>query len=450
MKRKVSHFKVNHIYQGLTEFTLIFKQNSNIVFSTDSIESQLIYELLSQNESIEFDDHNKLLLVSKQSVGITESGSPYSNFDFDTWLDQRPAIKNCIAWQFEDGIKLYKEWPVTKKEELKNIYLTLINKQSLVLNPIPTLAYIPPSGVETFLDENTAWSYFIAHVGMSLVNEGDQRVPWSMLDMEEEERKTMLHGREFFYRDMGKYFIYHYAFGNATYGNPDLLYRFFIDHQLIGSSPTDTIARVCGWCRRLAHYTGTMTQENVYDHWQYYGLPPVQRIIEGTDKLSTSYTWISHYTAGCWGTYGFLRSILRVINIPVMLKAVGGHALPHFPTINRFLSHGDDLYNGLIRNSEEIPFEAILVDEAIFPIWFPDITDAKNVGKKPVELALSYLPKVILKAYCNDLSSGLNHADGTVFTYFKQHYTLADLENAGLWTRLETKVLSLGGCELIN
>ena len=49
-----------------------------------------------------------------------------------------------------------------------------------------------------------------------------------------------------------------------------------------------------------------------------------------------------------------------------------------------------------------------------------------------------------MNLYCSDIANGKDHASGRVFNeYFKKFYTLADLENAGLWSLLDWKMLIL-------
>lgn len=49
----------------------------------------------------------------------------------------------------------------------------------------------------------------------------------------------------------------------------------------------------------------------MHNHWQYRGWPPVERIISGTNDPVLG---VRHWTAGCRGTSGFLRLVLRTTN----------------------------------------------------------------------------------------------------------------------------------------
>lgn len=64
-----------------------------------------------------------------------------------------------------------------------------------------------------------------------------------------------------------------------------------------------------------------------------------------------------------------------------------------------------------------------------------------------LELAIQYLPNVLVHHHCYDLAHGLGHANSTVFTsdFQNSQYTVADLEAAQLWQRLNAKTTQLGG-----
>jgi hypothetical protein len=53
------------------------------------------------------------------------------------------------------------------------------------------------------------------------------------------------------------------------------------------------------------------------------------------------------------------------------------------------------------------------------------------VGKRTQQLAIEYLPGVVLRAYCNDKAAGRTHANGTVKDMFPA-YTVDQLETKHL------------------
>jgi hypothetical protein len=216
------------------------------------------------------------------------------------------------------------------------------------------------------------------------------------------------------------------------------------------------------WCRwNLSHYLGSFTPQNAEYHWQYRGKAPVRRIIEGTLLLDPQYAagfpTPKHWTPGCWGTSGFLRSLLRVVNIPVIPKVCGcGHIVPYFVGAGRYLSHGDDPYNALAKAN--FPADLLLLDEGTFANWFPfdpndpqnpadQATACQNVGRRVIDLAVWHISDALLYYYCADKANGLDHASGQVFALFSPHgYTVAGLEATNLWERLAAEAQLQGKC----
>lgn len=174
------------------------------------------------------------------------------------------------------------------------------------------------------------------------------------------------------------------------------------------------------------------------------------RVLAGTVQTSHPEFGVMRRTAGCWGTTGFLRALLRVINIPVKLITNAGHAQPWFMADSRYLSHGDDPYNQLTKATPPIPAGMILIDQAKFNSWFgPGVSEtnkSSNIGRRPRELAITYLPNYLLHAYCSDLSTGKTHENGQVFDIFSLNYTVAQLEAENLWSRMDAKIAGFGGC----
>jgi hypothetical protein len=208
----------------------------------------------------------------------------------------------------------------------------------------------------------------------------------------------------------------------------------------------DTIANALEWCRHyLNHFPGSFKTGNVESIWQYRGYPPIIRMIRRDP----------HYTAGCWGTTGFIQSVLRIVNIPVESLALGWTALPHdtchFIRQGKYLSHGDDCYNSLAFSTFPYPARELMIDQEIYDSWFqyPDVSaDAcqNNIGRQVFELALKQLPDYLLYWYCVDQSNSTPAQSGMVMSLFQPWYTFQELWDSGLWTRLQSKVDSFGGC----
>ena len=134
------------------------------------------------------------------------------------------------------------------------------------------------------------------------------------------------------------------------------------------------------------------------------------RVIDGTIQTSQPQYGTRHRTAGCWGTTGFLRAALRAVNIPVKLVTNASHAQPWFMADARYLSHGDDPYNALTTAVPSIPASEIPINQTKFDAWFgagvSPADKSNNIGRRTVELALTYLPNYLLRAYCDDIVNG--------------------------------------------
>jgi hypothetical protein len=126
-------------------------------------------------------------------------------------------------------------------------------------------------------------------------------------------------------------------------------------------------------------------------HWQYRRLPPISRIISGTTSTYPGASTFAHWTAGCHGTAGLLRNVLRSVNVPVqILRACGlGQAL--FLTERTYLDHADDPYNLGFKASGRSSAD-LLIDDATYTSWFgpsldnQDTTGCADVGRRAAEL----------------------------------------------------------------
>ena len=398
---------------------------------------------------------------------------------FDQWVKDNPKLSNAIIWRAKDsksskqsnkysnGIPhTYNSWSLDKKRELAGTFWKTL------LDILPGLEEVPECTVNlseegtvysTDINPDDAWKYYLTHIAHCLRVEIDRLVHWSLLKYDQYQLEFFLDSRTFFEyvesRDVYSILRYDeslFSHGSATLGDPVRIYDFFDGEKLIGMTRWGTIGRLLGWCRdNLQHFDGDNTPENFEKHWQYRGYPPVERIISGTNHPDLGY---QHYTAGCWGTTGFLRTILRTINIPVLLEERCGHAMPHFvydKTHEFYLSHGDDPYNSLYKHSTPkfIPLE-LIIDHYKFDEWFdknlPEKTICNNIGRHSLELAVEYIPKELLKIYCDDLQRGKTHEEGRMYNeIFREHIPLYELNALGFWDRLDIKIDSIGGCEEI-
>ena len=101
-------------------------------------------------------------------------------------------------------------------------------------------------------------------------------------------------------------------------------------------------------------------------------------------------TTFEHWTAGCHGTTGLLRNVLRAVNVPVQILRVCGHGQVRFLTEGTYLDHADNPYNTGFKASA-LPASALLIDETTYASWFGTSqvnhdTNCANVGRRAMEL----------------------------------------------------------------
>ena len=390
---------------------------------------------------------------------------PYSPvFDLDVWLTSQPAVASAIVWRAPgatNGIpKPYPTWTPAEKNQLAQRFWQIRQGQFPGLSATPSVTTTLHLSGELFgagLDPALAWEYFLGYVAQSLAVEIAGWVPWSITAYTPAELEALLDSRSLFEYVSGpaKHSILRAHnlltdHGAATPGDPVRTFDFLRAGLIIGATRRETVERMLDWCRaNLAHFNGTWDPANLQAYWQYQGWPPVERMLAGTTHPSDGF---AHWTAGCWGTTGFLRAVLRTANAPVVLVDRCDHALPHFVRDGLYLSHGDDPYNSLARAKPPIPAGGLLIDAATFDAWFgatvPSSKVCDNIGRRVRELAVQYLPNELLRLHCADLAAGRSHAQSDVYTQtgLNRDSTVSDLEAAGLWTRMDAKIAAFGGC----
>jgi hypothetical protein len=280
-------------------------------------------------------------------------------------------------------------------------------------------------------------------------------VPWSIKDLSAAGLAHLFNSKEMFHWDpLADGFEIKSEHGDVLPSAPNDESRFMFG-GIVGGDSRTTIKNLLDWCRsNLTHFLGAFNAANCTDQWQYRGFPPVNRIIQGTVITSRPGSGVQHLTAGCWGTTGFLRAVLRTVNIPVRLVTHCTHALPNFIEESLYLSHGDDPYNPLTTARPPMPISEILISEGKYNEWFGFFvngeTQCNNIGRRVTELAIDFLPDFLLETYCEDQAAGRTHENGKVRELFKDTHTLKQLEDANLWQRMDTKLNSLGGCSIFR
>ena len=385
---------------------------------------------------------------------------------FNQYLNDNSIVADTMIWRAKDGFRSYNQWqPREKLEVSTQFWKSLLDLSPSLLEAPPYTLNLAEDGevISTDLKPEDAWEYYLNYIAHSLRVEIDRLVHWSILRYDQRQMGYLLDSRTLFeYIDSKKvYSIFRrheslFNHGSATPGDPERTYDFLDEEKLIGITRWGTIGLVLGWCRdNLYHFKDGNIPENYQDHWQYEGYPPVERIISGTEHPDLGF---QHFTAGCWGTTGFLRAILRTINIPVVLEEKCNHALPHFvysASHEFYLSHGDDPYNKLYKTSTPkfTPLD-LIIDHYKYDKWFnkelPPETICNNVGRHALELAVEYIPSTILEIYCKDEAEGKKPEEGRLYNeIFRNHLSIKEMYAFGFWGRLRYKVGKLGGCETI-
>ena len=250
-----------------------------------------------------------------------------------------------------------------------------------------------------------------------------------------------------------------FYFGESTSpATPAHVMRFFTANNLLGTDALDTVGRLIGWCRILIHYYTINDQDpDIHAFWGPDVFPiPASMLINGTNFTGRTPPVFGRYTYGCAGTTGFLKSVLRAINIPVQLVVpTCGHTMPLFTTINRALSHGDDPYNSMPDCTAfdgwpvPAPVERLITLDQ-WHLWFDPPIDPyvsiNNVGRRMAELAVQYQSDALLDRYCQDTAAGLDHASGQVAALLKTFYTVSQLEASQLWDKLAAKATAINHC----
>lgn len=377
----------------------------------------------------------------------------------DKWLDKHPVIANAIIWDFPDGAFAFSNWPEDKKNQLRRAF-PFKYPFDLTDPPLNMYSLADNEFAATSLDEDSAWSLYLNHIAQNLAIEFWSAVNWSLEDLPPEQLAIILDGRAMFTRDVntGHYKIEMTEVGVVTLAPPDLTYRFLTENDLVGETRVETIGRLLGWCREnLVHFLGGNEAQNMEYQWQYRGFPPISRILEGTPNNDPRPGYndsnLRHRTAGCHGTNGFLKGVLRTVNIPVdYARPPGsGHATPYFPNESKWMSHGDDPYSRLSKCTPPYPGEEFLIDQATYDSWFSaGMSDPNlNLGRQVFELALIHLPDMLLHSHCNDIAAGRNHAQSDVYALFSRWHSVQELEDINLWQRLDEKIATFGGCDYI-
>lgn len=305
------------------------------------------------------------------------------------WFWNHSKLRDALVWENAIGGKeTYTHWPESRKRELDRYFqLAWEGKPSGLADPPRNyFAGDDRELVRQDLAPEDALALYLATVAHSLTVEAGRLVPWSMEDYAPDQIAMLLSATEMFYRS-GQYYSINTALaGKALPPPPETAWAFMAG--LTGPDRRKTIVAVLDWMNRnLIHFEGAANAANYEAQWQYRGLPPVTRMLAGTPYTGKAYAGVKHRTAGCGGSSGFLRAVLRSVNIPVAVLQRCRHIMPAFPTEKLYLSHGDDPY-GNWGKPYPCGVEHLLIGEDVFNSWFASGADCKDsVGRGAREAA---------------------------------------------------------------
>lgn len=157
--------------------------------------------------------------------------------------------------------------------------------------------------------------------------------------------------------------------GSGSPATPVYAYNFLVSNNIVTDTHEGTIHNLLDWFRSNGtHFYGGYTWQNVHEHWGFYGMTPAQAVMNGTTRVGESSP--QHWTAGCHGTNSFIKSVLKVVNIPVQLLYICGHSVAYFPSIDRYMDHGDNPYNLNVSGQPSKDISGVLIDSATFTARF--------------------------------------------------------------------------------
>lgn len=329
------------------------------------------------------------------------------------WLSAHPAVAHAIKWQFKPSTNVFdvpdtakKAWPSWSSAEkhalvqaFEDAWTWYHQQPDPLNNLVESLAYPPPNVYDTSSDTGSpwvavatsyAWDLYVQWIALNLLVEIDALVPWSMLQYSGEQLQVLLDSEAIMSRGGDNFIVCSGNPGLAQYvkrkdnlgasliAPPRYSYAFLVKNGLVGTTRLETIGKLLQWVSdNLVHFYGASSYGNMEAHWQYRGIPPISRVIEGTTSTVTNS--FEHWTAGCHGTTGLLRNVLRAANIPVHIVRICGHGLAYFMTEGLYLDHGDNPYNSTFKGTG-LPASALLIDEATYIAWFGDNMDNNDLN----------------------------------------------------------------------
>jgi hypothetical protein len=361
-----------------------------------------------------------LLLDARRAI----FGKPPS---LSCWLSTHPNVAAALKWQFtfqtsaydvpETAKRTWPSWSGSEQTELIAAFESAWNwlyASSPFTNLNETIVYPPANLADTSDPAGSPWvqispaaarELYLRWLGLNFAVELGGHVPWSVTGYTAEQLQILFDSASFLSMSGGG--NYNVCAGSPEHTNyvkrkdnlggsliapPRFTLAFLRNSSLVGATRQATIANLLNWARdNLVHFFGAASYQTMEQHWQYRGLPPISRVISGTTSTFPNTTpAFARWTAGCHGTTGFLRNVLRAVNIPVQILRVCGHGQARFLTEGTYLDHGDNPYN-LGFKAAMLPASDLLINDATYTAWFGTSldnheTNCGNVGRRAMEL----------------------------------------------------------------
>ncbi len=372
----------------------------------------------------------RTVIIPAECLPANAGGIP----DIDCWIKHNPKIEsnllweespsnfsNFVVWKWLQGspkIVDWNKWPEQLKSSLRDNYKTYWNwLNNKLQGDDPSPMQDPPANQATLKDEdypyeilspNDAWQMYVKSVALSLALETSGWFQWSILDYDDTQLQALFDSRKIFrWEDeetlstgtvLPKGYRMEWDVVGWTLPAPPMkALRFLMDQQIIGFTRKATIVKLLWLSGDLSHFFGDVTARGFDGNWHYRGLVPASRIIDGTtvdpsmvENLDVGSIPSGHITAGCWGTTGFLKFMLKAVNIPVELTQIADHATPHFMSEHLYLSHGDDPYASSMDADPPISTELLMIDGWTFNYWFnPSAPAPACISQLPINSASS-------------------------------------------------------------
>lgn len=343
--------------------------------------------------------------------------------DLSAWLTANPNIQAALKIEQDNSPsssywyggtlveKSYTQWSDAEKQALADafrrawIWLYVTQDRSTLgseeftmpircIDCSSRLASTPTGYPYTPVSEDLGKKVYIAYAAHSLALElGQGGVSWSVASDDAATLHHYFNSRSVVFRSNGSssFFVGSPGgpgdsrdkyLGDTSPATPIYAYNWLVNNNLLGSTHEQTILAVLDWFRSNAiHFYGNYSISNHNDHWGYPGQVPVHLLMQGTVRNTESQA--RHWTAGCHGTAGFIQSVLKAVNIPVEIIYTCGHAQLYFPSIDRYMDHGDNPYNSNVSGQPTKNISGILLDSTTYTSRFGVSPDYIAPGTSP-------------------------------------------------------------------